>query len=202
MKFSSLKAKLQNYRVNQNGPMADMLIGQENKPLGDILANQSFRDAAVLVAIQPTKTGFSIILTQRAANLSHHAGQVSFPGGRLEKEETADYAACREADEEIGLNVENITLLGQLDTYYTVTGFRVFPYVGFVAEDWQPVVNRDEVEKLFYLPLTYLLNDVAFDKAYYVLKGQRRYYYKFQYEEFYIWGATAAMLKNFSQILK
>lgn len=165
-------------------------------------ADRAARPAAVLCGILPRAEGLSVLLTRRAAHLRNHAGQISFPGGKLEADDATPLsAALREAKEEIGLPEAGVRVLGSLDTYLTGTGFRVHPFVGMVAPGWQPVLDRNEVDQVFEAPLDFLMDPANRIRSHYDRDGQRRHYYAMPWQGHYIWGATAGMLKGLSDRL-
>lgn len=160
------------------------------------------RDAAVLCGLVPRRDGLSVILTRRAEHLRNHAGQISFPGGKREADDPSlAHAALREAHEEIGLSPSAVGLLGPLDPYVTVTGFRVTPYVGEVDPDFRPVLDRQEVELVFEAPLDFLMDPSNCARHHYDRNGVRRHYYAMPWNGHYIWGATAGMLKGLADRL-
>ncbi|MEM7663957.1 MAG: CoA pyrophosphatase [Pseudomonadota bacterium] len=160
------------------------------------------RPAAVLCALRPLETGLQVILTQRAAHLNQHAGQVAFPGGKIDAADpTAQDAALREAEEEIGLRPDQVQLLGGLDTYLTSTGYTVTPYVGVIDPGWTPSPDPSEVDTVFEPPLDFLMNPQNRKRHHHDRNGYRRYYYAMPWQGFYIWGATAGMLKGLSDRL-
>ena len=159
--------------------------------------------AAVLIGLVPRASGASVLLTQRTAHLRDHAGQISFPGGRIEPTDPdAASAALREAAEEIGLAAERVTLLGNLRPYDTGTGFRIHPVVGWV--DPPPAFELDafEVAELFELPLAFALEPANHRREAGERGGRRRQFYVLPFENRYIWGATAAILVNLALILR
>jgi len=161
------------------------------------------KPAAVLVPVLARAAEPAILLTLRQPHLSAHAGQVSFPGGRIDpRDESAAAAALREADEEVGLPPTHVQPLGFLNTYNTFTGYQVVPLVGLVAQPprWQP--NEDEVAEIIELPVSALLAPQAFHvRAFKVPSGQERRTYVLSYNGHDIWGATAAMLVNLKDVL-
>lgn len=157
------------------------------------------RPAAVLCALRPAAHGLHVVLTERASHLKQHAGQVAFPGGKIDPTDaSAEAAALREADEEIGLPPSAVQVLGTLDTYLTSTGFRVTPIVGAITADWQAVPDPAEVETVFEPPLDFLLDPANRKRHHHDRNGYRRYYYAMPWQGHYIWGATAGMLKGLS----
>ncbi|WP_029012413.1 CoA pyrophosphatase [Niveispirillum irakense] len=160
------------------------------------------RDAAVLVPLVDRPDGFTVLLTQRTAHLAAHAGQISFPGGRVEPEDKDPHdTALRETEEEIGLPRHRIELLGHMDTYITRTGFRVVPVVGFVRPPF--ILNPDphEVAEIFEVPLSFILDPASRRRETREFKGAMRHFWAFPYGERYIWGATAGMLINLCDLL-
>ena len=152
--------------------------------------------AAVLIAITDRPTP-GLLLTQRTAHLRKHAGQVAFPGGRIDPDDDGPVAAAlREADEEIGLPPGQVEVIGTTDLYRTVTGFSVTPVVAIVPPDLALTPHAEEVAAVFEARLDHLL-----DPANHVLRevhyeGRLRRYYEIMWEDFRIWGATAAMIVN------
>lgn len=150
--------------------------------------------AAVLVPIV-LHTAPSVLLTLRTANLARHAGQVSFPGGRIEPTDTSpEMAALREAEEEVGLGPETVQVVGRLPTHVTGTGFRVTPVVGLLAPPVVPRPDPREVAEVFELPLAALIGPPGPRQEEAVFRGRLRRYWVVPHERHLIWGATAAML--------
>lgn len=169
----------------------DLLEGDE----GDAVA------AAVLVAIT-RRPEPGVLLTVRREHLRTHAGQVAFPGGRVDPDD-ADVAAAalREAEEEIGLPRSAVTLWGAADPYRTVTGYRVIPILGEVDPDLPLLPHEQEVADLFEAPLAFLLDPANQRRMSAEFRGARRHYYEIAWEGRRIWGATAAMLVNLTRRL-
>jgi mutator protein MutT len=157
--------------------------------------------AAVLVPIvlHPRPT---ILLTLRAAKMSAHAGQVSFPGGRIEAGETPEAAAVREAAEEVGLDPRLPELLGRLPEHHTGTGFHITPVVALVPPPLNLVADPREVEEPFELPLSVILDPAAPERRTAEWKGRTRTFWVWPHERHYIWGATAAILVNLAKVLR
>jgi 8-oxo-dGTP pyrophosphatase MutT (NUDIX family) len=151
--------------------------------------------AAVLVPLVERETGLTVLLTQRAETLKDHAGQISFPGGRIEPgDEDAWQAALREAYEEIGLKPDLVEFAGYLPDHHVVTGFRVTPVVGFVNPQYQLRIAKAEVHDVFEVPLEYIL-DAANHKSRRRKLGELFIdVHDIPYGERNIWGATAGML--------
>ena len=159
--------------------------------------------AAVLVPLVEHATGMTVLLTQRAETLKDHAGQISFPGGRIEPEdEDAWHAALREAYEEIGLMPNFVEFAGYLPDHHVITGFRVTPVVGFVNPDYQLRIAKAEVHDVFEVPLDFIL-DTANHKSRQRKLGDLTYeVHDIPYGERNIWGATAGMLLTLRRMLQ
>ena len=159
--------------------------------------------AAVLVPIVNRDEGLTVLLTQRSPDLLDHPGQISFPGGRLEPGDAdAGAAALREAEEEVGLPGSRVSILGELASYDTVTGYRVTPVVGWVEPPVPMVADPVEVADVFEVPLAFVL-DPANQQRHFRMQGLvRRDFWAIPWGERYIWGATAAMLMILDHTLR
>jgi 8-oxo-dGTP pyrophosphatase MutT (NUDIX family) len=167
------------------------------------LMQLNLRAAAVLIPIVQHEHGETVLLTKRTEQLSKHAGQVSFPGGSIDPEDAdAVAAALRETHEEIGLGHQHIEVLGELDQYRTGTGFEITPIVGLVQPGFVLDLAPDEVADAFEVPLSFFLDRDNHQQQSAVWKGRRRHYYAMPYDEYFIWGATAAMLVNLVDVLE
>jgi 8-oxo-dGTP pyrophosphatase MutT (NUDIX family) len=153
--------------------------------------------AAVLVGVLENR-GPSVLLTQRHGNLSKHAGQIAFPGGRMDAGETPLQAALREAEEETGLTRRFVQPLGYLDGYLTVTGYFIVPVVARILPGYAFTRQEEEVEDIFDVPLSFLLDSMNRETQSRVWNGMTRYYYVYPFETRQIWGATAGIIKNLS----
>jgi 8-oxo-dGTP pyrophosphatase MutT (NUDIX family) len=163
---------------------------------------EGLRPAAVLVPIIIRPEGLTVLLTQRASNLSSHAGQVSFPGGGVEeKDSDAAAAALREAQEEVGLDPAKVELIGRLDTYVTSTRYVVTPVVGLIRAPVDLVPDPLEVAEIFEVPLAFIIDSRNHERHSREYKGQLRGYYVLPYAHRQIWGATAGMLVNLAEVL-
>lgn len=169
--------------------------------IADFAVMEPARPAAVLVPVI-ARDELTVLFTQRPESMKQHAGQISFPGGKLDSAD-ADFAAAalREAEEEIGLGRAFIEPLGYLDTYRTGTGFNVVPLVALVRPDFALKLDTREVADAFEVPLAFLMNDANHQKHARPWRGRERHFYAMPYGERYIWGATAGMLKNLHQRL-
>ena len=156
------------------------------------------REAAVLVAITDRPEP-GLILTQRREDMRTHAGQIAFPGGRIDEGEDARAAALREAYEELGLDPALVRTIGEADTYHTVTGYGVTPVVGVVPPDLPLAPNPAEVADWFEAPLDFVLDPANQRQMTAEYRGAKRHYYQIDWQGRQIWGATAAMLVNLSR---
>ncbi|MGI9440125.1 MAG: CoA pyrophosphatase [Parvibaculales bacterium] len=156
--------------------------------------------AAVLVPIVTHAERPTILLTQRAAHLQQHSGQVAFPGGKVETHDASPTAAAlRETQEEVGLNPDYVQVRGYLDTYETGTGFRILPVVGFVQPGFSLAINKNEVADVFEVPLSLLMAHQKYKMNKIEWQGEQRIYYSMRYDGYNIWGATAGMLRRMAQ---
>ncbi|SHH17302.1 CoA pyrophosphatase [Massilia sp. CF038] len=161
--------------------------------------------AAVLIALVEREAGLSMLLTQRTAHLTDHAGQISFPGGRAEDYDSSSVdTALREAEEEIGLDRQHVEVLGTLPDYVTGTGYRVTPVVGLVKPPFALTPDPDEVAEIFEVPLAFLMNAENHRRLSFDMPdgAGKRSFYAMPYERFFIWGATAGMLRNLFHFLR
>ena len=158
--------------------------------------------AAVLVPLVERANGLTVLLTQRAETLKDHAGQISFPGGRIEPEDADAWAAAlREAHEEIGLLPDFVDFAGYLPDHYVITGFRVTPVVGFVNPEYQLRIDAAEVHDVFEVPLAYILDAANQKSRRRQLAGLDIDVHDIPYGERNIWGATAGMLLTLRRML-
>ena len=159
--------------------------------------------AAVLIPIVAHPQDLTVVFTQRTTHLKSHAGQVSFPGGRVEPgDASAEFTALREAGEEIGLAAERVEILARLPDYRTRTGFRVTPVVGLVTPPLELAPDPREVESVFEVPLAFLLDPNNRQRRTRQFQGTEVGYYVFEYQDRVIWGATAGMLVNLYKMLE
>jgi len=184
-----------------DAPVLANVVGEVSEQLREVLA-QSRHRAAVLLGLIERAGGLNVLLTERAKHLAHHPGQVSFPGGRLEASDCGPIdAALREAWEEVGLAPEVVNVVGCLDPHATGTGFNVTPVVGFVPGTFVARADPTEVDSVFEVPLDFILDGANAKVSYGDRFGSRFRIYEFDYEGYRIWGATAAMLMTFRDII-
>jgi 8-oxo-dGTP pyrophosphatase MutT (NUDIX family) len=160
------------------------------------------RAAAVLVPIVWHEAGAGVLLTLRSAKLTAHAGQVAFPGGRIEPGETAEAAAVREAAEEVGLDPRLPELVATLPEHQTGTGFRVTPVVAFLDPPLDLTPDPAEVQAVFELPLATVLDPHAPQRRRQEFRGRMREFWVWPHETQLIWGATASILVNLARVLR
>ena len=165
----------------------------------------SLRRAAVLVPIVERPSGLTMLLTQRTAHLSSHPGQVSFPGGGVEEGDGSPIeTALREAEEEIGLDRRHVEIIGELPEHITATGFLVEPVVGLLKPPFELLAESNEVAEIFEVPLSFLMDGMNHQRMSFELPNGvgRRSFYAIPYERFFIWGATAGILRNLFHLLR
>jgi 8-oxo-dGTP pyrophosphatase MutT (NUDIX family) len=164
------------------------------------------RPAAVLVPLVVRGNDVSVLLTERTAHLYDHAGQISFPGGRVEEHDADPIAtALRETQEEIGLAAASVDVIGELPEYTTATGYRVTPVVGLVEQPLTLALDTFEVSEAFEVPLAFLMDTANHERRIVALGNLTRTFYAMPYQarrRYFIWGATAAMLRNLYQFLR
>ncbi|MGH1464022.1 MAG: CoA pyrophosphatase [Cognatishimia sp.] len=161
---------------------------------------RKLRSAGVLVPVQVVDGVAQVILTKRSSHLKHHPGQIAFPGGKQDETDVdVTAAALREAQEEIGLMRENVQVLGTLPTHETVTSFTVTPVVGLVRSPFQIKPEPGEVEEVFHVPLSHVTDPARFAIEGRWWQGVRRRYYVVPFGPYYIWGATARILRGLAE---
>lgn len=179
------------HRLDENGN------ANENLRLEDLVSREAWKMAAVLVPVVAHEPEATVLLTLRTAHLSAHSGQIAFPGGKVEPDDTTPVeTALREASEEIGLSRDLVTPLGLLDLHNTGTGFRIIPVLALVDPSFTPKPDPDEVADVFEVPLSFLMEEENHMRHLREWADRRVLFYAMEYEQRFIWGATAAMLRN------
>lgn len=163
----------------------------------NLTPDRRLRPAAVLVGLLPQADGWHVLLTKRSSKLRHHPGQIAFPGGRIDPGDASpEDAAKREAFEEVALDPATVRVMGRLTPHETVTNFDVVPVVAEIRGRFDPVAEVGEVAEIFTVPLTHVINPAHYRIEGRRWQGRRRYYYTVPFGPYYVWGATARMLKG------
>lgn len=165
--------------------------------------NQTYKAAAVLIAIVDREGEANVLLTQRTEHLSSHSGQVAFPGGKIDSGESPQQAALREADEEVGLHASQLRLLGTFGTYFTGSGYSIAPVVAMVEGEPELTINEDEVAASFEVPLAYLMDETNHSRQSRMFLDTEVFYYSIPYQDMAstppverrIWGVTAGIIR-------
>ena len=171
----------------------------------DLLPDEgrNLRPAAVLIGLVDRGEGMQVLLTRRTELLRHHAGQISFPGGRIEAHDADPVAAAlREAHEEVGLQAGHAQALGYLDPFVTITGFHVYPVVARIATQFSAQRDPSEVDEVFELPFAFLMDPGNARRIEVDYRGGKRTLIEFRHRGYRVWGATAAMLVNLRERLE
>ncbi|MBR9650445.1 CoA pyrophosphatase [Thalassobius aquimarinus] len=166
-------------------------------PEFELPEGRKLRAAGVLVGFVERHDGIKLILTKRASHLKHHPGQIAFPGGKVD-EGDADVtaAALREAHEEVGLHPDMAQVLGHLPSHETVTSFQVTPVLARVSPEFSPIPEPGEVDEVFEVPLHHIANPANFQIQARRWRGRKRHYFTVPFGPYYIWGATARILRG------
>ena len=163
-----------------------------------LISRDNKRESAILMPIVRKKDELEIILTWRSAHLRSHAGQVSFPGGRVDDtDESREHTALRETEEEIGIPMERVQVLGRMGDYYTQSGYSITPVVGLIDQPVEMQPNPHEVAAIIEAPLHFFLDSSVYQLHQRETEGTIRSFYSVTYGDYFIWGATAAMLVEF-----
>jgi 8-oxo-dGTP pyrophosphatase MutT (NUDIX family) len=189
-------------RLADTPPLEDLLTADDLEKQRVAAAAGSLTPAAVLLLVVNRPGEPTVVFTQRTAHLADHAGQISFPGGRMEEgDEGPAHTALREAREEVGIEPGIVEILGELPDYHTSTGYRVRPVVGWAEPPLEYAPDPYEVADVFEVPLGFLLETAnhRYESAFY--KGRLRHYWAMPWQGRFIWGATAGMLVTFQRIV-
>lgn len=171
----------------------------ESEDESHLTSERVYRKAAVLIPITD-RAEPGVILTQRPPWLRSHAGQVAFPGGKIDPEdENPIAAALREAEEELALPRDAVTVLGETDVYTSGSGYHITPVVGIIAPDLPLIANPQEVEDWFEVPLHFVINPANLERRQAVWQGQNRHYYDMDWNGRRIWGVTAGIIANLAR---
>lgn len=194
----TLPARLRGALTNDLEPTLELIAGDHDQFDDAVTVEQ----AAVLIAVVD-RAEPGVILTRRTDTLRNHAGQIAFPGGRIDPcDASAVAAALREAEEEVALPPASVTVIGAADRYRTVSGFDVTPVIGVVPADLILTPSADEVAEVFEVPLAFLLDTANHARGSIDWRGRERHYYEINWGGYRIWGATAAIIVNLSRRLR
>ena len=185
--------------ARQSGPQGAEDYGDHslNPDMKSLIMRPGLRDAAVLIAVVDHAQGASVILTQRTEALRNHSGQVAFPGGRIDPEDaSAEAAALREAEEEIGLDRHEVDIVGRMPDYSTGSGYRIAPVLAVVRPGFVLTINPDEVDAAFEVPLSFLMDPANHRRESRIWNDRERYYYTMPFGERFIWGVTAGIIRT------
>lgn len=167
------------------------------------VVNPSAKPAAVLIPIVERSVGLSVILTKRTERLKSHSGQIAFPGGKIDKsDKNAQAAALREAHEEIDLEPHEVSVVGRLPNYFSGSGFKISPIIGLINSRATICPSPNEVEYIFEVPLAFLMDAKNHKTGSRMFEGSERFYFEMPFNEHYIWGVTAGIVKNLHDRLK
>ncbi|WP_245866434.1 CoA pyrophosphatase [Oceaniglobus roseus] len=190
---SDLRARLMAALERDSGASSDFDLN----PATVLPEGRKLRGAGVLAGILDGDAGPQLVLTKRSSVLKHHPGQIAFPGGKVEPiDPDATAAALREAQEEIGLDPANVEVLGTLPPHETVTGFTITPVIALIRAEFTAVAEPGEVAEVFRVPLAHVTDPANYMVQSRHWRGTRRHYYTVPYGPYYIWGATARILRG------
>ena len=160
------------------------------------LRREKLREAAVLIPVVDRGDEAGLLLTRRTPSMRQHSGQIAFPGGAIDPEDASpEAAALREAFEEIGLEASHVETVGRLPAYLTTTGFRITPIISLVQPKYALTLNKQEVDAAFEVPFSFVMNPDNHRRESRVWEGKERFFYSMPFEDHYIWGVTAGILR-------
>ncbi len=193
-------------RVLEDGEGVAEREDREARDIGDHILNPSVRlsgegirlkDAAVLVPVIDDGDEARVIFTQRTKTLRNHSGQISFPGGGIDAQDRSpEEAALRETEEEIGMSRRFVETVGRMPDYISGTGFRIKPVLAVVRRGFTLTPNPAEVDEVFEVPLSFLMNPANHSRGSRMFQGRERFFYEMPYGERYIWGITAGIVRS------
>jgi len=198
MKVEELRRRVLAYQPHRCAERRTNFPGQEDIFVSD----EEMKPAAVLVPIIARATP-TLLLTRRLDTMRSHAGQVAFPGGRIDESDSDVMAAAlREANEEAAIPIGQVEVVGLLDDHYTGTGYRITPVVGIIPPDLPLAPSEAEVAALFEVPLAHVLEPANHLVKSRMFRGRERHFYVIEHQQHYIWGVTASMIVNFAKTLE
>ena len=181
--------------MNKQEFLQRFLLQTKTQPVKDFPYPGKLKPSAVLIPIVERQGKLSVLLTKRASHLNNHAGQISFPGGRFDDTDSSlTETALRESEEEIGLCQSQVQLVGHLHDFRTISGFMVTPVVGLLPESYQIDINHQEVEEVFEMPLEHLFDESNILTKHIQRGGFTHTLYLVPYQQWTVWGVTAALL--------
>jgi 8-oxo-dGTP pyrophosphatase MutT (NUDIX family) len=192
-------AEFRRRAARERGPYAVNEWGDHrlNPDLKEMIVGNRLRDAAVLIAVVDRAPEATVLLTTRTEHLRSHAGQIAFPGGRIDAEDpTPEFAALRETEEEIGLSPQEVELVGRMPDYISGSGFRIAPVLGIVRPDYFLTLNTVEVEDAFEVPLSFLMDPANHRRDSRIWQNRERYFYVMPFGNRHIWGVTAGIIRT------
>nr|WP_228481201.1 CoA pyrophosphatase [Vibrio fluminensis] len=188
---TSREALIQRFQIKQPVPYH----AESLKRLG-FLQTTPLRKAAVLIGFIERNSGLNVLFTKRATHLKHHPGQVSFPGGKYENSDTSlIHTAIRETEEEIGISKQHIEVFGQMVELPTISRFAVTPYLAFIDPDYQAMIDRNEVDEVFEVPLDIILDPQQLKSSTFIINQQTHRVFGISYGRHFIWGMTAQIIQ-------
>jgi 8-oxo-dGTP pyrophosphatase MutT (NUDIX family) len=181
----------------ERGPHAGLDYGDHrlNPDLSHLIIRPGLRNAAVLIPVVDHGDAAAMLLTKRTERMRSHSGQIAFPGGAIDPTDaTPEAAALRETNEEIGLDLEDVEIVGRMPDYVTGSGYRIAPVLGIVRSGYLVTINEDEVDDVFEVPLSFLMDPANHRRESRIWQEKERFYYTMPYGERFIWGVTAGII--------